>query len=113
MVLGPEFVPLAGLTVAAVHRRPAHARRAATTLVLGFVVAIGLTACLTLVGRGLGWFGTELLALGGGREFGSAATQLGINLSGILVAATLTLALQRTIWRRIPGVVPRVGADRR
>jgi uncharacterized hydrophobic protein (TIGR00271 family) len=61
MVLGPEFVPLAGLAVAVVQRRPAHARRAATTLVLGFVVAIGLTTCMTLVGRGLGWFGTELL----------------------------------------------------
>ena len=164
MVLGPEFVPLAGLAVAAVQRRPAHARRAAATLVLGLVVAIGLTACLTLVGRGLGWFGTELLradrpqtgfithpdkwslvvailagvagvlsltsaksgalvgvfisvttvpaaadmavslALGGGADFRSAATQLGINLAGILVAATITLAVQRTVWRRVPGV---------
>ena len=172
MVLGPEFVPLAALAVAVVQRRPRSARRAAITLVLGFVVAIGLTACLTLVGRGLGWFGTELLgadrpqtgfithpdkwslvvavlagiagvlsltsaksgalvgvfisvttvpaaadmavslALGGGEEFRTAATQLGINLAGILVAATLTLAVQRTIWRRIPGVVPRPGTDR-
>ena len=170
MVLGPEFVPLAGLAVAAVQRRPAHARRAATTLVLGFVVAIGLTACLTLVGRGLGWVGHEVLgadrpqtsfithpdkwslvvavvagvagvlsltsaksgalvgvfisvttvpaaadmaislALGGGPEFRSSATQLGINLAGILVAATVTLAVQRTVWRRVPGVVPRVRA---
>jgi uncharacterized hydrophobic protein (TIGR00271 family) len=167
MVLGPEFVPLAGLAVAAVQRRPAHARRAATTLVLGFVVAIGLTACLTLVGRGLGWVGHEVLsadrpqtgfithpdkwslvvavlagvagvlsltsaksgalvgvfisvttvpaaadmavslALGGGPEFRSSATQLGVNLSGILIAATITLALQRSVWRRVPGVVPR------
>jgi uncharacterized hydrophobic protein (TIGR00271 family) len=173
MVLGPEFVPLAALAVAAVQRRPAHARRAATTLVLGFVVAIGLTAGMTLVGRLLGWFGTELLnadrpqtgfithpdkwslvvavlagvagvlsltsaksgalvgvfisvttvpaaaamavslALGGGPEFLSAAAQLGINLSGILIAATLTLAVQRAVWRRIPGVVPRVATARR
>jgi uncharacterized hydrophobic protein (TIGR00271 family) len=172
MVLGPEFVPLAGLAVAAVHRRPAHARRAATTLVLGFVVAIGLTACLALAGRGLGWLGTDLLdadrpqtgfitapdkwslvvavlagvagvlsltsaksgalvgvfisvttvpaaadmavslALGGGAEFRSAATQLGINLAGILVAATITLAVQRAVWRRIPGVTPKPGAAR-
>jgi uncharacterized hydrophobic protein (TIGR00271 family) len=176
MVLGPEFVPLAGLAVAAVQRRPAHARRAATTLVLGFVVAIGLTACLTLVGRGLGWVGHEVLgadrpqtgfithpdkwslvvavlagvagvlsltsaksgalvgvfisvttvpaaadmavslALGGGPEFRSAVTQLGINLAGILVAATLTLAIQRAVWRRVPGgvpgVVPRAGTGR-
>jgi uncharacterized hydrophobic protein (TIGR00271 family) len=172
MVLGPEFVPLAALAVAAVQGRPASARRAAITLVLGFVVAIGLTASLCLVGRGLGWFGTELLradrpqtgfitapdkwslvvavlagvagvlsltsaksgalvgvfisvttvpaaadmavslALGGGPEFRSAATQLGINLAGILVAATVTLAVQRTVWRRMPGVVPRVATDR-
>jgi uncharacterized hydrophobic protein (TIGR00271 family) len=173
MVLGPEFVPLAGLAVAAVQRRPLHARRAAVTLVLGFVVAIALAACLTLVGRALGWFDTGLLgadrpqtgfithpdkwslvvavlagvagvlsltsaksgalvgvfisvttvpaaadmavslALGGGAEFRSAATQLGINLAGILVAATVTLAVQRTVWRRVPGVVPRGALDRR
>ena len=173
MVLGPEFVPLAALAVAAVQRRPASARRAAVTLILGFVVAIGLTSCLTLVGRGLGWFGTELLsadrpqtgfitapdkwslvvavlagvagvlsltsaksgalvgvfisvttvpaaadmavslALGGGPEFRSAATQLGVNLTGILVAATVTLAVQRAVWRRVPGVVPRVAPARK
>ena len=173
MVLGPEFVPLAALAVAAVQRRPASARRAAVTLILGFVVAIGLTSCLTLVGRGLGWFGTELLsadrpqtgfitapdkwslvvavlagvagvlsltsaksgalvgvfisvttvpaaadmavslALGGGPEFRSAATQLGINLTGILIAATVTLAVQRAVWRRVPGVVPRVAPARK
>jgi uncharacterized hydrophobic protein (TIGR00271 family) len=164
MVLGPEFVPLAALAVAVVQGRPAGARRAVVTLVVGFVVAIGLTTCLTLVGRGLGWFGTELLhaerpqtrfithpdkwslvvavlagvagvlsltsaksgalvgvfisvttvpaaadmavslALGGGAEFRSAATQLGVNLAGIIVAATVTLAIQRAVWRRVPGV---------
>ena len=36
MVLGPEFAPLAALAVAAVHGRPAGARRAAVTLVVGF-----------------------------------------------------------------------------
>jgi uncharacterized hydrophobic protein (TIGR00271 family) len=173
MVLGPEFVPLAALAVAVVQRRPASARRALTTLVVGFVVAIGLTACLTLVGRGLGWFGTEILsadrpqtgfithpdkwslvvavlagvagvlsltsaksgalvgvfisvttvpaaadmaislALGGSAEFWSAATQLGVNLAGIIVAATVTLAVQRAVWRRVPGVVPRMPAGRR
>jgi uncharacterized hydrophobic protein (TIGR00271 family) len=46
------------------------------------------------------------LALGGGAEFVSAATQLGINLAGILVAATATLALQRAIWRRVPRSLP-------
>jgi hypothetical protein len=51
------------------------------------------------------------LALGGGREFVSAATQLGINLAGITVAATATLALQRVLWRRVPGAVPSVPRD--
>ncbi|MGY1601261.1 DUF389 domain-containing protein [Geodermatophilus sp. SYSU D00815] len=46
------------------------------------------------------------LALGGGAEFGRAATQLGINLAGILVAATATLLLQKALWRRVPRAVP-------
>ena len=166
MVLGPEFAPLAALAVAVVHGRALSARRAGTTLVLGFVVAIALTAAATLVGRMLGWFGPELLdaerpatgfitapdrwslvvavlagiagvlsltssksgalvgvfisvttvpaaadmavslALGGGDEFRSAATQLGINLAGILIAATVTLAVQRAVWRRVPRALP-------
>ena len=173
MVLGPEFVPLAALAVAVVQGRAAGARRAVVTLVLGFVLAIGLTAAVTLVGRGLGWFGPELLsadrpqtgfitapdkwslvvavlagiagvlsltsaksgalvgvfisvttvpaaadmaislALGGGHEFARAATQLGINLAGIIIAATGTLAVQRALWRRVPNVAPRSGAGRR
>jgi uncharacterized hydrophobic protein (TIGR00271 family) len=168
MVLGPEFAPLAALAVAVVQARGRSARRAAVTLVAGFAVAIALTAAVTLVGRGLGWFGPELLgadrpetgfitspdrwslvvavlagvagvlsltsaksgalvgvfisvttvpaaadmavslALGGGPEFVRAATQLGINLAGILVAATATLALQRAVWLRVPRTVPPV-----
>lgn len=50
------------------------------------------------------------LALGGGTEFGRAATQLGINVLGILAAALATLALQRAVWRRVPSVVPRIAA---
>ena len=51
-------------------------------------------------------------------EFARAATQLGINLVGILVAALATLALQRAVWHRVPRVVPasaavRTGAARR
>ena len=166
MVLGPEFAPLAALALAVVRGRASSARRAVTTLVAGFVVAIGVTAAVTLVGRGLGWFGTELLsadrpqtgfitapdrwslvvavlagvagvlsltsaksgalvgvfisvttvpaaadmgvslALGGTHEFVRAATQLGINLAGITLAATATLALQMAVWRRVPGAVP-------
>ena len=169
MVLGPEFGPLAALAVAVVHRRRSIARRAAVSLVVGFVAAIGITALAALAGRGLGWFGPELLAadrpetgfitspdrwsvvvavlagvagvlsltsaksgalvgvfisvttvpaaadmalslaLGGGEEFRRAATQLGINLTGILLAALVTLAVQRAVWHRMPRIVPRVG----
>ena len=169
MVLGPEFAPLAALAVAIVHRRPSIARRAVVSLVVGFVVAIAVTALAVLAGRALGWFGPELLdaerpetgfitapdrwsvvvavlagiagvlsltsaksgalvgvfisvttvpaaadmalslALGGGDEFARAATQLGINLVGILSAAVATLALQQALWRRVPGIVPHVG----
>ncbi|MCW2579384.1 MAG: putative integral rane protein, partial [Blastococcus sp.] len=166
MVLGPEFSPLAGLAVAAVHRRPRILRHSAVSLVLGFVVAIGVTAVVALAGRALGWFGPELLgadrpgtgfitqpdrwslvvaalagiagvlsltssksgalvgvfisvttvpaagdmalslALGGSAEFAAAATQLGINLVGIVVAATATLAVQYAFWHSVPGAVP-------
>jgi uncharacterized hydrophobic protein (TIGR00271 family) len=168
MVLGPEFGPLAGLAVAAVHRRGSVARAAVRTIVVGFLVAIVVTALVCLAGRGLGWFGTELLgadrtqtgfitrpdrwsfvvavlagiagvlsltsaksgalvgvfisvttvpaaadmalslALGGSPEFWRAAAQLGINLAGILVAATATLVVQRAVWHRVPAIVPRV-----
>ena len=168
MVLGPEFAPLAGLAVALVHRRRGIARAAARALAVGFAVAIGGTALVTLAGRGLGWFGPEVLtmdrpqtgfitapdhwsvvvavlagiagvlsltsaksgalvgvfisvttvpaaadmavslALGGGGEFWRAALQLGINLVGIVVAAVVTLALQRVLWRRVPQIVPRI-----
>jgi uncharacterized hydrophobic protein (TIGR00271 family) len=61
MVLGPEFAPLAALAVAVVHRRRSIARRAAVTLVVGFVVAIAVTALFTLLARAVGWFGAEIL----------------------------------------------------
>ena len=48
----------------------------------------------------------------GSPEFRSAATQLGINLAGIIVAATVTLAVQRAVWRRVPGAVPRTARVR-
>jgi uncharacterized hydrophobic protein (TIGR00271 family) len=168
MVLGPEFGPLAALAVALVHRRHSIARRAAVTLVAGFVIAIGLTALAVLAGRALGWFGPELLsadrpetgfitspdrwslvvavlagvagvlsltsaksgalvgvfisvttvpaaadmalalALGGDEEFVRAATQLGINIGGIIVAAVVTLAVQQMLWRRVPRALPRI-----
>ncbi|MCW2684784.1 MAG: putative integral rane protein, partial [Blastococcus sp.] len=153
-----------------VHRRPRILRHSAVSLVLGFVVAIGVTAVVALAGRALGWFGPELLgadrpgtgfitqpdrwslvvaalagiagvlsltssksgalvgvfisvttvpaagdmalslALGGSAEFAAAATQLGINLVGIVVAATATLAVQYAFWHSVPGAAP--GIDR-
>jgi uncharacterized hydrophobic protein (TIGR00271 family) len=168
MVLGPEFGPLAALAVGLVHRRRSIARRAGVSLVVGFAVAIAFASLAALVGRGLGWFGAEVLtdprpqtgfitapdrwslvvallagvagmlsltaaksgalvgvfisvttvpaaadmalsiALGGGEEFLRAATQLGINLTGILVAAIATLVVQRAVWHRVPRARPRM-----
>jgi uncharacterized hydrophobic protein (TIGR00271 family) len=48
------------------------------------------------------------LALESWTELRSAATQLGINLLGILGAAVVTLAVQRAVWRRVPRIVPRL-----
>ncbi|MEU2350378.1 DUF389 domain-containing protein [Modestobacter sp. NPDC049651] len=50
------------------------------------------------------------LALGSGSSLQEAATQLGVNLLGIVLAALVTLGLQRAVWRRVPGSVPRVRA---
>lgn len=41
------------------------------------------------------------LASGVWDEVGSALVQLGINLLGMMIAGTLTLAIQRQVWRRI------------
>jgi uncharacterized hydrophobic protein (TIGR00271 family) len=167
MVLGPEFAPLAGVALGLVQRRRGLLRRAAITLVVGFVVAIAVAALAGLAGRALGWFGPELLtaerpqtgfitspdrwslvvavlagvagvlsltsaktgalvgvfisvttvpaagamalglSLGSSSAFGEAGTQLGINLAGLLLAAIGTLLLQKAVWRRVPGRVPR------
>lgn len=55
MVLGPEFGPLAALSVALVQRRMALARRAALALVVGFPIAMGITAIATWAAESLGW----------------------------------------------------------
>ena len=55
MVLGPEFGPLAALSVALVQRRMALARRAAVALVVGFPIAMGITAIATWAAESLGW----------------------------------------------------------
>lgn len=51
MVLGPEFGPIAALGLALVRRRPYLFRRAATTLVAGFAIAIVATAAAAFIGR--------------------------------------------------------------
>ncbi len=55
MVLGPEFVAVAALGLALVRRRGPLLVRAARTLVVGFLVAIAITALAALAARGLGW----------------------------------------------------------
>jgi uncharacterized hydrophobic protein (TIGR00271 family) len=55
MVLGPEFGAVAALGVALVRRRKALLRLAASTLAIGFAVAIAVTTVAGLLGRALGW----------------------------------------------------------
>lgn len=55
MVLGPEFGPIVAIGLALVRGRGHLLYLATRTLVLGFVVAIGLTLALSLVARGAGW----------------------------------------------------------
>ncbi len=43
MVVGPEFGPLAGLSVALVHRQPELARRSLAALAVGFPIGIAVT----------------------------------------------------------------------
>ncbi|HEY9267273.1 MAG TPA: DUF389 domain-containing protein [Mycobacterium sp.] len=59
MVLGPEFGPLAALSVALVQRRLALARRAALALVVGFPVAMGITALATWAADAIGWISPD------------------------------------------------------
>ena len=55
MVLGPEFGPLAALSVALVQRRMNLARRAGLALIVGFPVAMGITAVATMAAEAIGW----------------------------------------------------------
>ncbi len=59
MVVGPEFGPLAALAVALVQRRMSLARRAALALLIGFPVAMAITAGFTLIFEALGWLKLE------------------------------------------------------
>jgi uncharacterized hydrophobic protein (TIGR00271 family) len=55
MVLGPEFIAVAALGLALVRRRFSLLVIAGRTLIVGFLVAIALTAVAALAARGLGW----------------------------------------------------------
>jgi uncharacterized hydrophobic protein (TIGR00271 family) len=61
MVLGPEFGAIAALGVALVRRRGTLLGSASRALVVGFGLAIAVTAGLTLIGRALGWVTLEQL----------------------------------------------------
>lgn len=62
MVVGPEFGPLAGLAVGLIRRRGVLARRAATALVIGFPVAILVTAGLALAAHAAGLISDDLFS---------------------------------------------------
>lgn len=55
MVVGPEFGPLAALAVSIVRRKWSLARRSLLALVVGFPVAMGVTAIGALAAEGAGW----------------------------------------------------------
>src|SRR3954464_611964 len=55
MVVGPEFGPLAALAVALVRRKTYLARRAALARLVGFPVAMLVTALGVLAGEAVGW----------------------------------------------------------
>jgi uncharacterized hydrophobic protein (TIGR00271 family) len=60
MVVGPEFGPLAGISVAVVHLQGALARRSLAALAVGFPVGIAGTALATLALDAVGAFPADL-----------------------------------------------------
>jgi uncharacterized hydrophobic protein (TIGR00271 family) len=61
MVLGPEFTPLAGIALGAVHRRRRLARTGAVSVVVGFLVAIAVVTVAALLARAVGWVDAGVL----------------------------------------------------
>jgi uncharacterized hydrophobic protein (TIGR00271 family) len=59
MVLGPEFIAVAALGLALVRRRLSLFVIAGRTLIVGFLVAIALTAVAAFAARALGWITEE------------------------------------------------------
>ena len=69
MVVGPDFGPMAGLAVAAVRRDGRAARTSVRAVVVGFVLAIVLTALFVLVLRALGLASTGDIRASNDTEF--------------------------------------------
>ena len=59
MVVGPEFGPLAALSVALVRRRLDLARRASLALLIGFPLAMVITAIGTVGAQAAGWLSMD------------------------------------------------------
>ena len=59
MVVGPEFGPLAAISVALVRRRLDLARRASLALLIGFPLAMAITALGTLGAQAAGWLSLD------------------------------------------------------
>jgi uncharacterized hydrophobic protein (TIGR00271 family) len=59
MVVGPEFGPLAALSVALVRRRMDLARRASLALLIGFPLAMVITALGTVGAQAAGWLSLD------------------------------------------------------
>lgn len=59
MVVGPEFGPLAALSVALVRRRMDLARRASLALLIGFPLAMVITALGTVGAQAAGWLNLD------------------------------------------------------
>ncbi|WP_280298643.1 DUF389 domain-containing protein [Nocardia neocaledoniensis] len=59
MVVGPEFGPLAALSVALVRREWRLARRSLIALVFAFPFAMAVTALATMIWEKIGWITTE------------------------------------------------------
>jgi uncharacterized hydrophobic protein (TIGR00271 family) len=59
MVVGPEFGPLAALSVALVRRRMDLARRALLALLIGFPLAMVITALGTVGAQAVGWLSLD------------------------------------------------------
>lgn len=59
MVVGPEFGPLAALSVALVRRRLDLARRASLALLIGFPLAMVITAVGTVGAQAAGWLSMD------------------------------------------------------